>query len=588
MEVALSKAIADTFKARGFARHAIGRKGIPGFEKNDLFGVMQDYLSGFAGFTTKIERARLHNAVLREIDAKRNPEEYKYVSNYVRDMLANSDKHDRLVDGIRGLFFVKYLGWVVKSGLVNLTQNVVMAEPRLGMETKHPWKYLLKSMADVRGALTTMEGLKGKEVQYPNLSDNERQMIHSLWEKGLTIDVFFTELRGKVPGNSMAGRAWKKFVEHGGLFMRVAERYNRVSTALAAYRVGVEEQKLSHKAAIELAKQVVYDSHFIYGKHNLPMWARGGVLQKYIRSGYAFRGFSHNYLNLIHNWMLHQGTPGQPHRGHLAVYRSFRNLAIVGGLGAMPFFDVFAKAVMMAFGDDDKDAMTAIRESLPEEWMRNTATYGLPGLAGVDLQGSLALDFPKSWAEILGVPYAAYKDTVNMVDSWTSGQKLRAVAESPITPIMVRNAMRGIELYTLGQFTRSGRPLNSPDQTGPRKIDEYDLVAKAAFGFQPTAISSGYAESQAIDQAIQYVKSHQSKIADRWVNAMNNKDDEGMKDAMVDLLKWNEKQAAADKPHLQITTEMFKASIRARLMQPGQKIPKNLRAEAMGDSKTWQ
>jgi len=80
MEKALSKAVADVFKQRGWAQHAMGRENIPGYDKEDIFGTIFDYLAGYAGFKTKIVRAREHHKTLTEISAREKPEEYRYLS----------------------------------------------------------------------------------------------------------------------------------------------------------------------------------------------------------------------------------------------------------------------------------------------------------------------------------------------------------------------------------------------------------------------------------------------------------------------------------------------------------------------------
>lgn len=251
----------------------------------------------------------------------------------------------------------------------------------------------------------------------------------------------------------------------------------------------------------------------------------------------------------------------------------------------MPFFKALGNAVMWAIGDDDDDAMTAIRAMLPEGWIRDLVTYGLPGVAGVDISGSLSLDFPREWYEILGVPYAAYKDTLNMVQSWKAGQTTRAIAESPITPMMVRNAMRGLDLYTEGQMTRSGRPINSPDKIGPRKIDSVDLFKKSVLGFQPVEISKGYAQSQALDKAMDKADNKKKYLSDRYVNAIMRNDESEQKAVWIEVEKWNDEISRSGKPHLMID---LKGGIMSRMRQPIQTIPKAMRGNALSTAEAWR
>jgi hypothetical protein len=73
LEKGLSKAVSNVLKSRGWAGHAIGRKGIPGHETKDIWGITFEYLTGYAGFVTKMERAKHHVEVLNEVDASLNP-----------------------------------------------------------------------------------------------------------------------------------------------------------------------------------------------------------------------------------------------------------------------------------------------------------------------------------------------------------------------------------------------------------------------------------------------------------------------------------------------------------------------------------
>lgn len=170
----------------------------------------------------------------------------------------------------------------------------------------------------------------------------------------------------------------------------------------------------------------------------------------------------------------------------------------MGGLTALTFLKAASEALLWAIGDDDEDMLTKARESVPSTWMKDLIVYGLPGAtAGVDLTGSLSIEVPRGWKDLIGVPYAAIEDSVNMTKSYQSGATFRALAETPFTPIVARNAMRGIELFTTGHGTRSGRDISAPGERGPRKITGPEAVKKALLGLQPTSVSKGYGAYQA-------------------------------------------------------------------------------------------
>jgi hypothetical protein len=578
VEKALAQAVADTLKSRGWARHAIGRKDVPGFKHEDVFNTLFEHLSGYTGFRTKIERAKQHSETLRSINASEHPEEYTYASKYVRDVLQNQDKIDRLVDGLRGIFFAKYLGAVIKSGIVNLTQNYVMAAPNLSVHTKNAEVKITRAMVDVRKALTSKEAWTGKQIKYEHLSEDDQWAVHELVEGGDTTDMYLRELTGDLPSNSWAKLA-KKTLSKAGIFMSLAEKLNRTSTGLAAYRVARQEKHMDKDQALAFARTVIYDSHFLYGKANLPEMMRGGSIQKVMRSGYTFRSFSHNYILAVQHLLMNQGREGK-----YATLRSLRNLFLMGGLTSVPFASMIMSAIGALLGDDDDDYMTELRSMMPWNWLKDMVVYGLPGVVGVDFSGSLAIEVPKTWSDIIGVPAAAVEDTMNMWQSYKAGQPFRALSESPFTPLAVRNAMSAYTLATRGQMSRSGKAINYFGEIGPRKITTTEALLKGVVGLQPTSSSKSFAAYEATRKMEETVKDRKGRYADQYVNAMRTGDAEGMAQVLREVLAWNMEHAfKRNRPEMEIDIE---DSIKSRLRQ-GSEVPVNMRRKALEISREW-
>lgn len=577
---ALSKAVADTLKARGWGRHAIERENIPGFKQDDIFGTLFDYISGLAGFVTKIKRAKLHSQNLRALDAKAHPEEYKYNSKYVRDVLSNQDRIDRISDTIRGLFFVKYLGAVIKSGFINLTQNFVMAAPMLSVHTKNADFKISKAMADVRNGLISKAAWLNKEVKYANLSADEQLALHELIESGATTDSYLRELKGSIPGKGV-GKQVRKVLDKAGIFMQIAEKFNRVSTGLAAYRVAKNEQGKTHDEAVAFAKGIIHDAHFQYGGFNLPSIMRGAeniTGRIALRPMYTFRTFSHNYIHAMSHLLLNQGVSGK-----LAFLRSLRNLFLLGGVTSLPLAELIGKMLTGLIGDDDDDWKTKLRSMMPSQWLKDMVIYGLPGLAGMDFHGSMSMEAPKNWNEILGVPSSIYTDSKNMFNSWKSGQTFRALSDSPVTPLMIRNAMRAYELSTKGQVKRSGEEVNYFGSTGAKRITPVEAILKGVVGVQPTSVTNVGQAHEAQVQLREYVSDHKKEFADRYVNAMRDKDTKEIAKVLREVANWNKDARDKKKPYLLID---IRAAIKSRMSQ-GRDVPKAQRAVGREISKEW-
>jgi hypothetical protein len=587
IERALAKAMSDVLKTRGWGQHAIQRQNIPGFKKTDTFETLSEYLTGYAGFATKIQAAKEHSNTLRGMDAKNAPREYQYTSDYIRDMLANPDATDQMVDKLRGLFFIKYLGGVVKSGLVNLTQNVVMAGPILSQYTKGSHIKLAKAMKDTKKGIIGKNAWMGKETDYSNLSKDEQKALTEMVETGAAQDLFLRELKGDIPGKGW-GKYVKKAINKAGIFMMVAEKFNRASTGLAAYRVAFKEgikgqdTKGSHDLSVEFAKKVIYDSHFLYGKSNLPAAFRGGDFRKVARAGYTFRSFTHNYLDIMVDLMANQGTQGFKVAG-----RSLMNIMMVGGLTSIPFFKGLAEVIQFFKDDEDEDLLTNIRAKMPNKFTQDLVTYGLSGaVGGFDLSGSLSIEVPTKLKEFIGVPYAAKEDYMNMMASIKAGNLYRAASETPITPIVIRNAMRGIELYTEGQMTRGGKAINVPGQKEPRKISGVKAVKKAVLGLQDVDISSGYKAYRASGKMKAAMSDKKRSWADRIANATHRRDFQKVREIEREVAEWN--RAARRERKLWRVVDIEKL-VENRLSGSNLRTtPKSMRREVMRRYSAWE
>ena len=254
MEKHISKAFADVFKVRGWARHGVKSKNIPGFDPGNIWDVTFDYVTGYTGYKAKKVRAKKHAEALFEIEAAKTPELYKFGAKYMQDMLANQDRVDRIVDTLRAAFFVKYLGFIPKSGIVNLTQNPIVAAPELSIHTGGLFKaerILGRSMVKVRKLLTNKDAWAGRydKIKY-DLPDNEVDAIKRFYVEGISTDMWLRDVKGNIP-NTGYGKYMKKFIDASGVFMRMAEVFNRSSTGHAAYVIatstGINDIKNEYK-----------------------------------------------------------------------------------------------------------------------------------------------------------------------------------------------------------------------------------------------------------------------------------------------------------------------------------------------------
>lgn len=569
---ALLSGLADVLKARGFGAHAIQRKNIPGFEKEDVKGILYNYISGLHGWLSKMDASADFAQALGKISAQKSPELWSFASQYVRDMLRNTDNIDRIAGNIKTAAFVWYLGGNIKTAVVNSTQNLIVGVPRLQQEVTGGGALWLKAAMDTLGLRFSGKGIAGAK----KLTADELRMLEELYGAGVIADAHMDEIRGQM-ARSPALRMWERLVRVLGLPMSIVEHFNRASLALAAYRaaragrlstsacrrLGIREgEKLSHDAARDFADMLVRDTHFEYGKGNAPELLRSTTAGRMLSPAFVFRSFSGNIINLWWRALRHEGREGR-----VFVAKSLGATVALGGLTAFPFYATLS-ALCTALSGDDEDWTTKVRRRLPESnLLRDVVCYGLPSLGGVTIGGSLRMETPftegiekgttfkdimtQSLVSLIGVPYDL---TVNKVsralEAHSYGADDRAL--EALVPTFMANIMQAYRLSTEGQTTLRGRPINSPGQQGARKLDAYEAVGKA-LGFQPTSSAKSYAAYKG-DQLRTTVRSE--LIDDFTVQALKDLESKGRPYMMRELRKrlqtWNAAREAEGKTGMKI------------------------------------
>ena len=597
----LHESVADVMKSSGWGSHAIGRKNIPGFEKDDLFRVLYDYKSGLTGWLTKMESSKDFAEALGKINAKAHPQEWSYTSQYVKDMLRNGDRVDRTVGTIKSAAFAWYLGGNIKTAVLNLTQNVIVGVPRLQMDVEGGARAYIDGAQKqiVNQYARRFTGDKGK-----GLSEEEARLIQELYGDALITDAYMEEVRGQVTGGPST-RLWNKLMKVMGYPMSVAERFNRGSLALAAFRAardgklkaaarkryGVEGGKATYEQAKAFAEEIVRDSHFVYGKTNAPELLRSSTAGRGLGAAFTFKTFTANLLGLW-SWALR--TQGK--EGAIMVAKGLGATAALGGLVSLPFYATLMALFQAATGDDD-DWTEAIRKQLPQNTMlRDIVCYGLPAGAGVNLGGSLKMELaltggmqkggtPKEVltegiGDIIGIPWDMFVERPSKVmESMRADNYWRAVEE--VVPTAVSNGMKAWRLATEGQKTLKGRDINDPGEQGARKLSSGEAFGKL-LGFQPVSATRSYDAYTASKHSDSVRADKADEVATIMVKALDAGDSAEMVRARKVLKDWNVKMEEEGKPHMRIlmkdvqkrvTQRRRKARMTPKARQRGEAFP---------------
>ena len=595
----LHESVADVMKSSGWGSHAIGRKNIPGFEKDDLFRVLYDYKSGLTGWLTKMESSKDFAEALGKINAKAHPQEWSYTSQYVKDMLRNGDRVDRTVGTIKSAAFAWYLGGNIKTAVLNLTQNVIVGVPRLQMDVEGGARAYIDGAQKqiVNQYARRFTGDKGK-----GLSEEEARLIQDLYGDALITDAYMEEVRGQVTGGPST-RLWNKLMKVMGYPMSVAERFNRGSLALAAFRAardgkmkaaarkryGVEGEKATYEQAKAFAEEIVRDSHFVYGKTNAPELLRSSTAGRGLGAAFTFKTFTANLLGLW-SWALR--TQGK--EGAIMVAKGLGATAALGGLVSLPFYATLMALFQAATGDDD-DWTEAIRKQLPQNTMlRDIVCYGLPAGAGVNLGGSLKMELaltggmqkggtPKEVltegiGDIIGIPWDMFVERPSKVmEAMRADNYWRAVEE--VVPTAVSNGMKAWRLATEGQKTLKGRDINDPGEQGARKLSSGEAFGKL-LGFQPVSATRSYDAYTASKHSDSVRADKADEVATIMVKALDAGDSAEMVRARKVLKDWNVKMEEEGKPHMRILMK----DVQKRVTQRRRKARMTPKARQRGES----
>lgn len=586
----LSETIAETLKTRGWSAATIGRKGIAGHEKEDIQRVLYDYKAGLTGWLTKMDVSRDFTKSLGKIDAVNQPKLYDYARNYVKDMLRNADRHDRIVGNIKSVAFLWYLGFNLKTATVNLTQNVIFGIPTLGMH--------LKGGAILAGGRYLKAAWDS--VAKGNLSVEEAKLLDELYKEDVITEGFLNEVRGRINGLGFSGM-WNKLLNFAGMPMAWAERFNRSSLALAAFRaardgrVKTAPKGMSYEEAKSFSDEIVRDAHFVYGKSNMPAPLRGNTMaSKYANSMYTFRSFSHNALKAWANMLFQQGAAGRK-----AFAQSMLGTMAIGGFTALPFYSTLASLFQWVTGDDE-DPTEKIRKALPDhDMMRDMVTYGAPAAVGVSLGGSIGVETPilsrvkpgatpkeaiaDNIGDIFGIPYdLIVVKPSKFMEAMRAGDKWRAAEE--VIPTFARNAMSGIRLHKEGMYTLSGKAINSPGKSGARKLSDGEAWGKG-FGFQPLSSRKSYDQYKSRKHSQDTKSTFSRSLVNRFTNALRDGDVDEMQSVLLELNEWNQEAIQNHKWWMLIPSQSFEAGVKYRMRE--EKMTPAKYARVLDQQKAW-
>lgn len=281
--------------------------------------------------------------------------------------------------------------------LQNLTQPFMLSLPF--MAGRHDYSaaagQLLRSYFQLGALLKSAKLGEGFDFTKVSTDKDEQAMVLKLVDRG-RIDIGMdTELgRVKLEGDGMASKA----VNRGDQILRSlsqkVEAINRVSTALAAYRLE-RKNGASPEAALEYADQVISQTHGDYTRINAPRAFNTPVGKVALQ----FRKFQLIQLTLLAK-LVHNSFKGASPEERAAARKiltfTMAHTGVLAGVVGLPGFAAAAFVINKladAFGDDDEpyNLENELRKMLGGGDLAQAVMRGAPNLVGTDLSGKLGM-----------------------------------------------------------------------------------------------------------------------------------------------------------------------------------------------------
>jgi hypothetical protein len=588
---------------RAFLRHLVKRRGTAGYSE-DALRVFAAYMMNAANHIARVEYnpdLTDHLGRMRKF-AEENGNVAGLVSNYFakhHEYLMNP-KND--LSQLRALGFLWYLGFNVKSALVNLTQVPMVAYP-----------YLASVYGDVKavGAISNaykrvVDWRRGKAV----LSKDMEQHVARGIAEGFLDESRATELAGLAEGGVLhrvlpsdkSARILNQTAYYGSYLFRHAEKFNREVVFLAALDLA-KSRGLDGEAAYRAARKAVQTSMFEYAKWNRPQFMQG----------------KKSVFFLFWNYMQHLTYLAFGGEGKKTALRINLMLLMAAGLQGLPFaenildlIDWSGTEVREALGV--KDPRVALREDIrelaaeiterPDLIMHGLGRYyglgvihalealGVP-VPKVDVSGSLSAGEPipgvselvepsrdpdkklgatlvSTLGPVVGIGYTLWKAVLNQdPDSWKVWERalpsaLRLASQT------ARRSARGEETYRGGGSIVEFDPLNTEHRT--------ELIANA-LGFSPTRATQAYELRSAQEDLRQYWVVRRAYVLENYAWSTLQDDAEVRKDAYEAIIRFNQDAPA---PQLRLTPEKIQQSLKQRTRL------RNLREQGLPNEKAFQ
>ncbi len=435
--------------------------------------------------------------------------------------------------------------------IVNAVQPWMMSVPTMGgrFGLGKAASAMAKAYGEVWKVRKDVNGTADLDSEF-KLPDDVKAAVTDLAERGI-ISIELEHELGKFEsdGKGKVGDAVEFALGKVRGAAQFVETYNRLTTAIAAYRLA-KGSGMAEKAATDYAASVINDTHGDYNGFNYPRFMRTD-LGRIVTQFRKFQLIQISLYTRLIRQAFSGATPAEKTAAQWALAYNTMTLAAVGGASALPI-GLAATVALAVVGDDDEpnDPRAFLIKQVGQEWA-DLLYGGVSQAVGVPLGERLGA------GQMLSLlPYtdlSLTKDGFNgllrglsgplvggVVGKMWEGMGLFASGDQwkgteMMLPTGVANFMKAYRFFNEGVTNRNGDVLIAPDALSG------GAIFGQAIGAPTSTIKDRMANAASVFESDTFYKNRTSEIKRGYTEAVRSGDTE----ATAELRdKWNKLQEA--------------------------------------------
>ena len=568
-------------------KSSLHRKGTLGFSQ-DALRVFSHHMTHGARQLGRLRFGHRLADLVRQMrdtaDETRDPAKSADVTKYLDEAYqwAMNPTGSHFATKLTSLGFLWHLGVSPAAALVNVMQNVTVAYPVLGARFgfDRSGAALLKASRDYLGTVSGSDQATSNRDQLDAEFDGDLgRALADLEASGIIDRTQTMALTGLGEDRAQLSVVQAKVMNVVGWAFHQAEKFNRETTAIAAYRLA-RQSGMTHEAANEYAYTAVVRSHYDYSNANRPPIFRSD----WAKVLFLFKQYAQNTIYLLAR-NVHQATRAESAEVRTQARRELAGILgmtfAVGGMAALPLYTPmmwFLSTVVALFGggDDDQpwDAEREFRAWLAKHLGKFGGEVVARGLVNasdtIDLSSRIGLDdvlvrwpdrpmdgkelamhyLEQAAGPVIGIGMSWFR----ALDQMASGDVGRGIETA--VPKAIRDVVKAIRYQVDDDaLNLSGQPI----------IEDVSLIESAvqAAGFTPARLAQAYERASAAKRVEDKTLKRRTELLAAFYTASREQDSrkraEALAEAVGAVAAWN-----ATNPDWPITADAVRASVRAR------------------------